>query len=276
MTGNTKTSMCVKSLRRLLQITVMALCVSISAHGASPTVIALFGDSISYGYINSSNPGGRVGNGVLNLGLPSTLLSDLLNSSGRESQVANLGYGGSPSGPSFNNNVGVGNGVDRINSDLDFVKNTYPGKAYYVLIMYGTNDHGYGISPSTTQFNYKLMIDRALAKGVNVVASTVPPCTGICSKSPSELIAVNNNIRSAISSRMTPGKNVYMVDNNVELAPNWGSWTVDGIHPNPTGYGIIAQNWFDNALKNLINPNISMSIVINYLLDDETEPPPEP
>lgn len=261
-------------LKRLLSVTLIAFCLGAQAHAKDPAIVSLFGDSISFGYLNSGNPGGTKGDGRLSFGVSTILLRDILNASNRASQVANLGWGGSPSGPSANSNVGVGNGVDRINSDLDYIKNTYAGSKYFVLIMYGTNDHGYGIPPSTTGFNYKVMMDRAVAKGVTVLASTIPPCTGICSKSPSDLSSVNSNIISAVNSRISQGKDVYFVDNHAALSPNWGSWTVEGLHPNQAGYGVIAQNWFDKALAGLIPPSGSIAPIINFLLDEEPAPPP--
>lgn len=232
-------------------------------------VVTLFGDSVSVGYLTSRNPGTDFGNGRLSFGLPSTLLSNLLNSSGRPSVVANFGIGGSPSGPSGNPGlVGGGNGVSRINSNLDYIKRRYAGSAYYLLIMYGTNDRAYGISPSTTGFNIGILIDRALSKGVTPVVSTIPPCS--C-RSQSEQNSVNNHIRSRTNTRISQGKRVYLVDNYAALLPQWASLNGDGIHPNAAGYRIIAQNWFGQALSNLIRPNrVSIAPIINFLLDDDT------
>jgi len=260
----------VKSLSTTILISTLLVTGKVSFAQQNPSVIALFGDSISFGFNqNFAAPGSDDdGLGRLNIGQPAILLSQILRSNRRSNLVANFGNGGSSSGPnqfggSFNN------GVDRITADLVFMRNTYPGNAYYVLIMYGTNDFAFGISPSSTGFNNQVLIDRTIAQGATPLVATIPPCA--C-QSQSAVISVNNNIRAAVTIKRAQGKEAYLVDHYTNLLQNnWASALVDpdGVHPNDAGYGVIAQHWFDNRLSQLIETDtVVISPVLNLLLDE--------
>ena len=229
------------------------------------SIVVLFGDSLSNGY-NSLYNSDEIGAGRLNRGQPSIMLSAILNANNRPSKVANHGVGGSASGPSVNPNLYSNNGLDRINADLSKIRTTYPGSAYYALIIYGTNDHAYSIPPSTTGFNHKLMIDRADALGYTTLVGTIPEC--ICKN----VAFVNNEIKAAVSSRAGGSVNgVYLVDQYANTRSNWyTTYYDDGIHPNNDGYMAMAQYWFDQRLESLIAAKVDVNIVpiISLLLDD--------
>jgi lysophospholipase L1-like esterase len=196
------------------------------------------------------------------------MLSTILNNNGRPSLIANAGVGGSASGPSFDPGLTSNHGVGRINSDLAAIKSFYEADRYYVLILYGVNDYAYDIGPSTTRMNIEIIIDAAIANGVTPIVGTIPPCS--C-QSLQAVQSVNANIAAAVASKQGEGKSVYLVDHYQNLAASWNSLSdLDGVHPTNTGYQIIAQEWFDDRLKNLLPVQRSVVIpaVISLLLGD--------
>lgn len=239
--------------------------VNVSYAQDNDSIVVLFGDSLSYGY-NSQFQDTQPGAGRLNRGQPSIMLSAILNSNDRPSKVANHGIGGSASGPSMDPNLFSNNGLNRINANLASIKTTYPGSAYYALIIYGTNDHAYSIPPSATGFNTGEMIKRADNLGYTTLVGTLPPC--VCKN----VVIVNNQIKAAVSSRVASSVNgVYLVDHYANLAPQWSSLVdPDGVHPSNAGYMKMAQYWFDQRLESLIaaNPKVNLAPIISILLDD--------
>lgn len=246
---------------------------SLSTHSQSsrdPSVIALFGDSITVG----QNIGftDRVANGTTTRGAPTTELRDILNRNARPSIVTNWGIGGTSSGPGPNGRSN--SGISRIRSNLSTTMNTHNGKDYYVLIMYGTNDNNSGIAASTTGFNVREMIRLARLEGFTPIASTIPP---IAPNPGFSVASYNISIRSAVNAQSAP-----LVD-NFSIFSGTGQTFFDlengfFLHPNDAGYQLIAQNWFDSALQDLIEPNASGAIaaIISLLLsDDEAEAPNE-
>lgn len=230
-------------------------------------VVAIFGDSITSGF-NAAFPFRTFAEGRLNFGQPSIMLTNILNDSGRTSIVPNLGWGGTASGPSFDPNLAnTSNGLDRINANLTQIKNAYSGKSYYVLIMYGTNDAAYDIPASVTAFNNGVMVDRANSAGYIAVISTIAPCD-VC---PNNVDDINNRIQSTVNGKINNGANAHFVDNHAVLRSGWNSLysDPDRVHPNNAGYSVIANNWFDAKLKNLIKrDNTVVAPIISLLLDN--------
>lgn len=238
-----------------------------------PTIISVFGDSISLGYnqtwINTYCGGdpaclnNRNGNGALNLGSPSTLLKENMDDSNRPTDVINLGVGGSASGASLKPSVTSNNGVGRITNDLKFVNSNYGNnKDSFVLIIYGTNDHGYDIGPSTTGFNIEQMIIKSIAENTIPIVGTIPPCS--CKN----VVPVNDKIITAANKSYA--KPVYFVDHYQNLVnEGWGGLVEpDGIHPNDQGYSFIADSWFNEQIKALVKSNTIIAPIISILLSD--------
>lgn len=234
------------------------------AQDKRPSVVALFGDSTSTGFNQSFPSIDRDGDARLNYGQPSTLLSTILNNASRTSLVPNVGYGGTASGPIQSRPTN--NGVGRINVDLAEAKAKFDGKHYYALIMYGTNDFNVGIPASTTGFNNGIMIDRANNLGFTAVVSTILPCD-VCSNN---VDTINNFILSTVNQRKGAGADVHFVDNHAVVRSGWnaGLSDPDGIHPTDQGYALIAQNWFDEKLRELIRVDtVPIAPIITLLLD---------
>ena len=239
-----------------------------------PSVVVLFGDSTTVGFNTNSNE--RFGDARLNFGEPSIQLTRILNNADRPSVVPNLGIGGTSSGPAtaFTGFVGEGNGVDRISDDLSDVIANNPGRDYYVLILYGTNDPARGIPSSVTGFNNGIMVQRANALGYTALVSSILPCD-VC---PNNVATINSAIFNEINSRINGGADAHFVNIHNAVRADWISLYVenDGIHPNDAGYAAIAQNWFELQLQELITPESildsvtsSISSIVSLLLLDD-------
>ncbi len=259
-----------QTITRLVVIASTSVLLSLSnvAHAKQdPNLVVLFGDSISLGFNQASifSQDNRSGDGALQFGVPSQYLDEILRDNNRKSLVANFGYGGSPSGPTFNESIGVGNGLQRITSDLSTAKELHgPSQRQYILILYGTNDMDYDIPASTTGMNIELMIDRSIAQGFIPIVGTIPPTDSAP--------LVNPQIRNAVARSQNKGNEVYLVDHYIHLLPNWATLRdSDGLHPNNNGYLAIANYWFNNRLESLIPRDRLGNIngTLYLLLDDE-------
>ncbi len=252
----------------------VGLMVDQAALAREVNLIALFGDSITIGE-NSSFPlalrpgrgSGRLGNDGEFPALPaSDKLDSLMRQERRNSIVSNWGRGGSNTGNR------PGNGAERIFRELQITLNTHPADNYYVLIMYGTNDFGSGLSPSDTEFNTKLMIDRARSAGFVPVIGTITP------RIDRNVTPYNSRIVAAAQSRQAP-----IVDHYARFVQdgNGGLSLLDvevfngrtlRLHPTSEGYDVIARTWFDQFLKDAIEPErsgaSSLVPVITLLLDE--------
>ncbi|MBX2848092.1 MAG: SGNH/GDSL hydrolase family protein, partial [Acidiferrobacterales bacterium] len=180
------------------------------------SIVVLFGDSISLGWnfaYLAEHGEDRRGNARTMHGQPSIQLSALLNDSARKSIVLNDGWGGTASGPEGEDSqiYSFNNGVSRIANDLVQIKAVYPEsdfKDYYVLIIYGTNDAAYGISPSTTGFNIQVIVNAAKAQGYTPVVGTIPPCNGCGFSVP----LVNYYVEDAVNKTYSNTSPVYFAD----------------------------------------------------------------
>jgi lysophospholipase L1-like esterase len=250
---------------------VLALIHSVNVFAADPSVVVLFGDSITVGYNLEENFTTVSGLGMTVSELPASRplveTDALLNSAHkkRPSIVVNWGVGGSSSE----------SGVSRISSSLSETHSKHAGSNYYVLILYGTNDPGYGLSSSTTAFNVRQMINKTRAAGSNFI----PVVANLTPRSDYAVEVQNSRIESEVALDNTPLVRLYEAFVNysggyTQLLGLENSYLTNQpiwLHPNVTGYQVIAQTWFDQALKDLIEPDpISITgALLLLLLDDE-------
>ncbi|MFT5571168.1 MAG: lysophospholipase L1-like esterase [Cryomorphaceae bacterium] len=239
-----------------------------------PSVVVLFGDSIAVGYNLEEGFTERFGSGKTMIQLPASRplveTDGLLNGAEekRTSIVVNWGVGGSSSA----------NGVSRISSSLSTTRNQYAGGNYYVLILYGTNDIGQGLTSSDTAFNVRQMIDKTRALGSNFI----PVVANLLPRSDRDVSAQNSRIVSVVADANTPLVRLFEAFVSYPdyytrlLGEETSSHTGKRIrlHPNVTGYQVIAQTWFAEALAGLIEPDplpkpISIAGVLMLLLSDD-------
>lgn len=273
-------------MKKFLQIFLFLLSGSLindAVHAAERSVVVLFGDSITVG-INSNYPGGTsndYANGTTTRGCSTIYLTAILTNQNvippggckvggqapqftverkkRNALVVNWGEGGTNSQQ----------GAQRISANLAKTKSDHDGGDYTVLLMYGTNDRGYGISSQTTNFNTRLLIDRARAQGYKPVIGTLIP------RSDFNVSGYNSAILSAANAKSVPIVDHYSVfvgypsylTNLLDLEFFFGN--PKRIHPKNRGYLLIAETWFDRYLKDAISPEyVDITPIITLLLDD--------
>ena len=266
------------SLLKALTGLIVSICILFASSVLAedkPAVIVLFGDSITVGENESSyrqecpkarglRPGR--GSGQTDFCTPDKELSTILNESARASIVVNRGIGGS----------NTSSGVSRLGAELDVAKAQHDGSAYYVLILYGTNDFGFGFSTSTTRNNIRAMINIAESKGfIPIVSNLLPRNDRNVSGSENGAIASAASLENARFvdqfSNYNSNGGFSLHDNEAPLLP-----ASLRLHPRKAGYIVVAQHWFDAALSSLIEPVepvIPVAPVIMLLLDDEPTPP---
>jgi len=187
--------------------TVLSFCFVVNAHAI---VAIAFGDSITYGTGSSTG------------GYPPKLAS-ILSSRCGSSQVLNYGVEGQSSG----------GGDERISAVLA----AHP-EASYILILEGTNDILYGVSLEATQYHLQSMVTKSRNAGITPVLATLPPDSRP-EYSAKDIEGSYNPMIKSIAANM----GVAIVDMWSVLAPNWGGWSDDGLHPNDGGYQVMALAW---------------------------------
>ena len=252
--------------------TIAALHIGQIAYAAkAPTVVVLFGDSTSLGdNIEYRRKYGKTyfWNGRTDRGVPTTRLSEILESSGRTNIVSNMGYGATPSGVG-NLPTNQNSGLERIRKNLRKVRNDFRGKSYIALIMYGINDRANDIPASTTGYNSAELARIANDEGFTAVVSTILPCD-TCSFSVNE---INRSIVYWVNTRIQSGADTHFVNNHDSVRRLWNTGYVDpdGVHPTDEGYAAIAQSWFDLKLNELIpeDKTIDLNSILYLLLDSD-------
>ncbi len=249
---------------------VFCICLTANVSVANETnMIVLFGDSLTFGDNNNFNGpvsagvgSGRTGNDGLSPPLPpSDKLDDILDSEFRESIVINWGVGG----------TSTDSGTFRILSDLNSSLSDHSADNHYIMILYGTNDFNFGLSPSTTGFNIQLMIDRARSIGFIPIIGTLTPRSDRNVSDYNAQIVANANARSA---PVVDHYTRFLQDGNggLDLLDlEFFSGVPIQLHPTDEGYDVIAQTWFDQYLENEIveiPPKIPLAPVIQLLLND--------
>ena len=186
-----------------------------------------FGDSIAQGWPYVTRPvNGRRTGGY------EPKLERLFADAGHSARVLNYGIAGET----------TTQGVRRIDNVLRRTN------AEYILIFEGTNDANFGVSPQTIISNLRFMIDRARAYGVEPILATLTPDERLSFKNISTVL--NPAIRE-----LAIEKKVMLCD-QYDAVVGW-NWSVDGLHPNNTGYQLIAQAWFD-ILRLFFDPIIAL------------------
>ncbi|MDH3346544.1 MAG: GDSL-type esterase/lipase family protein [Desulfobulbaceae bacterium] len=201
----------------ILPTLIISLCYWANPYIAGAAIIDAFGDSITAGEGSSSG------------GYPPKLTS-LLNNNNRNSNILNYGIPGEH----------TSQGIARIDSVLA------ASGPQLVLLLEGINDRAFGISLETTKFNLSEMINKCRARNATPLISNLLPDT-----SPQGWKKQVSTTYNPMINSLAQEKGISLVDQYSPLAPNWDSLTVDGMHPNDSGYQIMAQTWY-NTLKGII------------------------
>ena len=210
---------------------------------AEQIVVDAFGDSITSGvpYYQATS-----GNGCLPpCGGYEPELQRLLNAAGRDSAVRNYGVRGDT----------TSGGLQRIDTTLA------TSKPKYILLLEGTNEI-YFSSPYTVRSNMSLMVDKALANNTIPIIGTLTPDSQFTSK---PIPFTNDLLKELAESKQIPLADLYSA-----TVSKWSSLSnSDGIHPNMTGYAVVAKTWFNAIVawekQESIN-SVSFLPAIHYLL----------
>ena len=198
--------------------------------------IAAFGDSITRGYpYYTDNAWGYANNGGY---IPS--LQFQLNAAdwglGESITVYNWGFPGELVTGLFLPGEG---GRNRFPSPI------LDSSPDYVLIMEGTNDLSSGIGPGAISDRLNQIVTEVIDDGrIPVMGTLLPRFDGKVSSS--SVLSVNTNIKSIGVSRDVEVADLYAGNGNWI---NWNSMMTDGLHPNLTGYALMANIWFDALVR---------------------------
>lgn len=196
--------------------------------------IAAFGDSITRGYpyyIYDAN--GIANNG----GYVPPLQSQLNNANWGSGQSVTVYNWGHPGEYIFYE------GRYRISSIL-------ASNPDHVLVMEGTNDLAIGIGSGAVYDKLVSTINDVYDAGATPVVGTLLPRYDAYAWANSGISSLNSNLRD------------FATQNNYALADlqyaqpgghSWSEYLPDGLHPNLTGYGFMADEWF--AALQTITPN---------------------
>ena len=207
--------------------------------------IAAFGDSITRGVPYYQNDA----NGIANNGGYVPSLQSKLNSAWDQVSgvtVYNWGHPGERV---------VSGGSSRMSQVL----NSNPD---YVLVMEGTNDlPGDFIGPGTVYNTLVGVINNVSNSEAIPVIGTLLPRFDKHSSQNGDIQSINSSLRSFA------GQNSYALADLYNVSSDWDDNMIDGLHPNESGYSIIADEWFA-ALQTVAPPVIIAPMLYLLLLSD--------
>lgn len=239
--------------RHLLATALLLALALVDPAGAAEKFIA-FGDSITVGYFDGSNPNGTneciedLGRSPNQCGYPGRVV-DRLNSQGYNVSVANEGKGGEKTYQA----------LQRINSVL----NQHADAKVFVL-MEGSNNISTNVGIETTRDNLRELGLRAQNRGMKVVLATIIPRYPQAPVDPTntQTKALNNLIRALASQRGWPLAETY--NHFIGLAnlfqnyyQRWVSTDPVG-HPCNLGHDQLA-NVFTPVIKSVQPPRITIN-----------------
>jgi lysophospholipase L1-like esterase len=229
-------------IRNNIRIGVVFALLFLSNVEAQATYVAAFGDSITRGYPYYTDNA----KGYLNGGYIPTLQSKLdADDWGQGSSVTVRNWG-------FPGELVFEGGRERFTS---LVQDTVPD---YILLMEGTNDLAAGIGSGAVGDKLDSMVVEALAAGQVPVIGTLLPRYD--AKSWVNITGLNSRIKTITTNREIEIAHLY-----AEI--NWQPYLPDGLHPNTSGYVIMAEPWF-RALQAATEPPIVTPMLHLLLLSD--------
>lgn len=215
--------------------TVLLLLTTFSSIHVQAYTMAAFGDSITRGYPYETTDANGVPN---NGGYVPYLQSDLNNANwgvGESVTVYNWGHPGE---------LVTTEGRARIGEVLD-------SDPEYVLVMEGTNDLPWGIGPGTVYDKLIAIVGDIEADGSVPVIGTLLPRYDKNAYLNSEIATLNEGLRDYADQQDIP---LADLQNAAPSGHSWSEYMTDGLHPNLTGYSLVADEWY-SALQT-ITPNL--------------------
>ncbi len=229
-------------LANVWKIWVSLIVVGFVSQASAVTKVACVGDSITQGvpYYNSK------GNGCTGCGGYEPKLEALLDGNGWASSVHNYGVAGEWS------NTGAGRIPTIINS-ID---------PEYVLFMEGTNDLAFS-APDTVQARIRIGINKILAANKIAIVGTLLPDTRGNYNATKRIPIANTLIRSMLAEEFPESQLAELY--NATSYGGWANKMADGLHPNQSGYQLVAGVWYD-ALQEAKTKTSVLFLPAVYLL----------
>jgi lysophospholipase L1-like esterase len=139
--------------------------------------------------------------------------------------------------PKPNNEGWSGYTINQISAKADKALTLKPN---VVLLMAGTNDHGFGAmmgqDPKTAPSRLEALIDKI----VNAVPEAAVLVASLTPLNGNSVDAFNKQVPGIVEARASRGKKVAFVD----MSAVSKSDLADGVHPNDRGYTKMADAWF--------------------------------
>jgi lysophospholipase L1-like esterase len=202
-----------------------------SAQSNTNLRIMPLGDSITSGYRSTTNNGYR-----------QDLVTALSSQVGTVDMVGTLNDG-PMADPDHEGHSGYR--IDQIASLTNAALSSY--KPNVVLLMAGINDLGQGYEVSTAPTRLASLIDQILAAEPDATVLVAQLIVNATASVEAEVVTFNDALPAIVNSRASAGKHVYLV--NTSSIPV--SDLEDGLHPNDTGYQLLANAW-DSAIQIVI------------------------
>jgi acyl-CoA thioesterase-1 len=126
----------------------------------------------------------------------------------------------------------------------------------FVIILGGSNDLGWGISPRRVFNNLVEMYEAASASGIQIIACSVPSILGYDSLI-SPRIALNDMIRGYCIEERRPFADLFRATADRETNRLLDEYSNDGLHLSTLGYQRIADAIYEEALEGLLLKHLS-------------------
>jgi lysophospholipase L1-like esterase len=133
-----------------------------------------------------------------------------------------------------------------------FPRDVIAEKADHVIILGGTNDIGWNMSPSIIADNLAVMYDSALGEGIGPVACSIPSILGFDELIPPRL-RLNQIIQSNASKRGIAFVDLFTATCDPQTKRLSEQYSADGLHLNGQGYKRMGQCIFENWLGALLD-----------------------
>ncbi len=122
----------------------------------------------------------------------------------------------------------------------------------FVIILGGSNDIGWGISPREIFGNLSKMYEATSKNGIEIIACSVPSILGCDSLIPPRL-ELNEMIRTYCTENGKSFADLFRTTADPRTNRLREEFSDDGLHLSTAGYEKIAETIFDQALKGLLS-----------------------
>jgi lysophospholipase L1-like esterase len=216
------------SIAMLLSLVLL----SASAQSTINLRIMPLGDSITAGYLSTTADGYR--------GPLANALS---------SQIGTLDFVGSQIDGTMadpDNEGHFGYRIDQIASLATGELNTY--KPNLVTLDIGINELGQNYEVSTAPGRLASLIDQVLSAEPDATVLVAQLIVNATASTEAEVVTFNSQLPAIVQARASAGKHIYLVDMSALTTADLS----DGLHPNDTGYQLMANAW-DSAIQQAIS-----------------------